>query len=543
MHLIWLLVSFLAGSSVGNVVFDRAKVGLFRRSRSLPQEERIPDGFWRNPDHIQSMKARKGNKKGIKVSSLPELKKLFAEGYNVEDFDVRGDIHSILTTNPTTIHPLVQLLHERKRNGSKPMQRDDKMKIALAIEGGGMRGCVATGMVVALWHLGLDETIDVIYGSSAGAIVGAYYIAKHVPLEGPEIYYDILTTSGKDFIDSKSILRSIGLGILDIRPRSLWSLLRDRMGKPVFNLNFVCNKVLQELKPLNWSLFWSKQVTYEQPLKVVASGLLSHQSVVFSASDGHFESVSELAECIKASMALPGITGDPIRLKGRQIQSVDSSADQLASNQNVGIKSNLASVLYPEYPHRGKTVMTPGSEPYSDALLFEPIPYRSAMIPHGDNCTHAIILRTRGDGIRVTNKMSMIEKLIMRRFFGRKLQLPGLANWMLKQYHKLIYAEDILRTNAENRNFKPLTDVNGPKLFAIAMPAGIKEVRRTETSRKIIFENVKYGFAAAYDSLVNDPALRGNGMKIADELWPEDILSRPPKHLQGVTTVEEKQSK
>ena len=53
----------------------------------------------------------------------------------------------------------------------------------------------------------------------------------------------------------------------------------------------------------------------------------------------------------------------------------------------------------------------------SDALVFEPIPYRSAL---KENCTHILALRTRADDISVTVKMSIMEKLIMSRFFGRK---------------------------------------------------------------------------------------------------------------------------
>ena len=48
---------------------------------------------------------------------------------------------------------------------------------------------------------------------------------------------------------------------------------------------------------------------------MVASGLLSQQSVVMSAADGNFQTIEELALCIKASMLLPGITHEPVRLK------------------------------------------------------------------------------------------------------------------------------------------------------------------------------------------------------------------------------------
>ncbi|RYH30463.1 hypothetical protein EON65_05085 [archaeon] len=97
---------------------------------------------------------------------------------------------------------------------------------------------------------------------------------------------------------------------------------------------------------------------------------------------------------------------------------------------------------------------------------------------------------------------------------------------MFGQYHKLIYAEDILRINAANRDFSPDLhtqipsnnvhspgDINSkarpsPRLYGVALPAGTKEVSRTETSREVIFDTVRRGFAAAFDSLVLDPAER-----------------------------------
>lgn len=83
----------------------------------------------------------------------------------------------------------------------------------------------------------------------------------------------------------------------------------------MLNLDFVCHDILQHVKPLNWTTFWTKQVSNRLPLKVVVSGLLSETSIALSAAEDNFHSVNELADCIKASMALPGITGDVVRLR------------------------------------------------------------------------------------------------------------------------------------------------------------------------------------------------------------------------------------
>jgi tRNA-binding EMAP/Myf-like protein len=68
---------------------------------------------------------------------------------------------------------------------SKPSKRTDGIKLGLAIEGGGMRGCVSAGMVTCLHHLGLADAFDAVYGSSAGCLVGKhsclyFYLICHI---------------------------------------------------------------------------------------------------------------------------------------------------------------------------------------------------------------------------------------------------------------------------------------------------------------------------------------------------------------------------
>lgn len=43
-----------------------------------------------------------------------------------------------------------------------------------------MRGCVSAGMIAAVSTLGLMDTFDAVYGSSAGSLIGAYAIAGQV---------------------------------------------------------------------------------------------------------------------------------------------------------------------------------------------------------------------------------------------------------------------------------------------------------------------------------------------------------------------------
>jgi len=359
-------------------------------------------------------------------------------------------------------------------------------------------------MVSAIAYLKLENSVDIVYGSSAGSLVGAYFIAGQLPYFGPEVYYDVLTSAGKEFIDALGLFRSIGLGILDVRLQSIISLFTDRMGKPVLNLDYLLGTIVQKIKPLDWEVFWEKQTSKKQVLKVVASGLLSKKAVVMSSENKNFQSLEQLTDCMKASMLLPGVTGEVMRLKNEQ-------------------SNNIEKTWWREYVNRKDSTLVKGSEPLSDAQMFEPIPYRSAL---RENCTHILVLRTRPDDISVTVKMSLMEKMIMKRFFGRKQGMPNLVGWMTMQYHKLVYAEDMLILNDANRDLD--SSIEGPKIYCIALPKGCAEVKRLETRREVIFQNVRQGFAAAYDALVLDPVMKGKGMTIAMEIWPDSILLTKP---------------
>ena len=80
-------------------------------------------------------------------------------------------------------------------------------------------------------------------------------------------------------------------------------------------------------------------------------------------------------------MAMPGITGEVIRLRDNQVLS-----------------GNIATTWWRDYSGRWDNNLTAGSEPLLDALIYEPIPYRSAV---NENCTDILVLRTRPDNITV----------------------------------------------------------------------------------------------------------------------------------------------
>jgi len=472
--------------------------------------------------HRQRVLRAKSKKEKIPIHTAKDLEDYYNDSKNIfrkknsQDIDydtllerlsVEGDTQIIGSpSHPDIVHPTARLIHERRRNGSKPSkdERPDGCKIALSIEGGGMRGCVTAGMVSALYYLGLEDCFDVVYGASAGTVIGAYFITRQFPWFGPEIYYDSLTTAGNSFIDSKRLLRSVGLGLLD--PRLLKDVVsRRNNGKPVLNLDFLLKYTVQEKKPLNWDKFVDMQS--KQPLKIVTSGCKSESSVILDMENGSFNTLEELARCMHASCLLPGIAGPILNLDTRNSENTLDAGRFLFGND---INEDFR-------------------EPLADALVYEPLPYRSAI---SEGATHVVVLRSRPDGADVTGKSSIFERMIMRRFFLRKNKLKNIFKYMRSHRHKKQYAEDVITLNEAAKDYdRDYLDKSAPHLMPIAIAPGFPEISRLETRREEIFEGVRRGFARTYDAFVEDPNERGRGYEVAKQYFPDEILNYNPLEI------------
>lgn len=94
-------------------------------------------------------------------------------------------------------HPVISALRERPPGA----------RIALVVEGGGMRGAVPGGMGVALDELGLTRSFDAVYGSSAGALNGFWFVAGRVR-EGAPTWVD--ATWARELISRRRALTRTG---------------------------------------------------------------------------------------------------------------------------------------------------------------------------------------------------------------------------------------------------------------------------------------------------------------------------------------------
>lgn len=148
-----------------------------------------------------------------------------------------------------------------------------------------MRGVISAGMVWALEDLGCVGIFDAVYGSSAGAINTAYFLAGQAAL-GTSIYYE------------------------DINNRSFIDLRRPWIGRPIVDLEFLLSEVATFDKPLAVS----KVLGAPAPLHVLATDVDSEQATVFD----RFRDAGDLFGALRAGATMPIVAGGPFGYRGRR---------------------------------------------------------------------------------------------------------------------------------------------------------------------------------------------------------------------------------
>jgi predicted patatin/cPLA2 family phospholipase len=177
--------------------------------------------------------------------------------------------------------PVLSVIFDRIRDGSAPGRRRDPHVVALAVEGGGMRGVVSAGMCAVLETEGLVPAFDRIYGCSAGALSGCFTAAGQAVLWATTFE----DAASREFIDPARVLRR----------------------RPVLDLQFLFDTVIGLRKPL------SDAGLERGP---------EFRALAVSAADatlrvlGGFESTAELLSAVRVSCTVPVLGGTPERFRG-----------------------------------------------------------------------------------------------------------------------------------------------------------------------------------------------------------------------------------
>ncbi len=183
-------------------------------------------------------------------------------------------------------HPVVQTVLRRREEGSRPGARTDGRRVALVIEGGGMRGVVSAGMATAIEQLGLRDAFDEVHGASAGAFNAAFLLA------GQAAY--LATLYGYGFGDPRFV-----------------SAIRALKGGPAFDMDYVINHVWTRQRPLRHE-------------EILNTGIELH----CTATDADRATIVDLTDlagqadiccALRASGRLPWLAGGPVAFRGMRL--------------------------------------------------------------------------------------------------------------------------------------------------------------------------------------------------------------------------------
>jgi hypothetical protein len=501
---------------------------------------------------------------------------------NAEEWQLIGNVLAEETPFPTCdatsegattcfTHDVLNVLHRRYHSQSTPKSRatNDTAILSLAIEGGGMRGAVSGGMAAAIVCLGLSNAFDSIYGSSAGSIIGSYFVSRQLYLD---VYTDVIP-AGKDLFVSKSkiigdIFRNMFYVMKGPLGKRLTPSLIERFRNPTvgsntmttfeslpptraggLNTSFVLDSIMcpeRGLRPLDLESFAHNDAL--QPLRIVSSAVELEtgrlKSICFGSKDGHFRDhfanpllrsapdsndlypkvdsaqVDEngnrrgLWACLGASMTVPGAAGSPFRM-------------DLPSGETNQLTPHLC----------------------FDAFCYEPIPFRSAV---AEGATHVVALRSRPAGYEPKTKPTLYERAVAPLYF-RSNGVETVAEFFQRGGQQYLYAEDVLicdqglnstesipippakvlyaapeepsedgfssENSSSDRDRKKWARAH---LLPITVPADVPELSTLSQDRDDILAGIRAGFAAAYDALAPVVGLEaGLGMKVAELVFPD----------------------
>ncbi|MGW5312626.1 patatin-like phospholipase family protein [Nocardia thailandica] len=177
--------------------------------------------------------------------------------------------------------PVTEVIANRRRSG----HRRDGHRLALVIEGGGSRGVYSSGMVQALEELGLAAIFDAVYGTSAGAINGAWLLCGRAA-SGMRSWTD--TTIMRRVVDPVRILR----------------------GRPVFDLRYLVHHVYDGIEPMDFPAILANTTSFHP----IATDVRTGEPVDLGP---YIVDKATLMTALRASAGLPLLAGPPVELAGR----------------------------------------------------------------------------------------------------------------------------------------------------------------------------------------------------------------------------------
>jgi len=181
-------------------------------------------------------------------------------------------------------HPVIAALRDRPAGS----------RVALVVEGGGMRGAVSGGMALGLEQLGLAHAFDAAYGSSAGTLNAMWLVSGRV----------------RDGIPTWTDPRLV---------HELISRRRVLLRRPVVDVRGLVEERYEQLSP---GLFEAVMAGATE-LHPIATEVATAAAVDLH---GEIADPRTLRLALRASAALPVLAGPPVELGGRALIDAGLSA-------------------------------------------------------------------------------------------------------------------------------------------------------------------------------------------------------------------------
>lgn len=210
----------------------------------------------------------------------------------------------------------------RHAEGSRRGARSDESVIALAIEGGGSCGVISAGMCLLLEKTGLIDAVDVIYGTSSGALNGSFTAAGQAAL-GATNYLDVASTQ-------------------------FANPLRVLTGRAVVDFDFLFDELISSRKPYDTDCLAAGPA-----FRALCVDLATSTLQVL----GDFVDAQELTAAVRASCSLPLLSDAPASFRGRPmadgslIESIPySTALSGEATHVLVLRSHTAAHRHDQYP-------------------------------------------------------------------------------------------------------------------------------------------------------------------------------------------------
>lgn len=236
-------------------------------------------------------------------------------------------------------NPVIEVIKRRHRSGSLPNHRDDPYKVALTVEGGGMRGVVGGGAMAVLEALNLRPAFDTIYGSSSGAYSAAFFAGGDV-MTGASFY-------------------------LDYAQHQFISWHRALSGGTIFDLDYV-KQILHSHTPLNYR----GVINNTPPLHIIATDVDHTHPIILK----NFEDSGELDRALQSSANVPSYFHPKARLFHHRHLLDGSVMDPFGIHSAISEKNTHILVLF-SMPWRNRHLLK-----IVDKRLLSP--YLSKLNPH-----------------------------------------------------------------------------------------------------------------------------------------------------------------